>query len=343
MKKLSFIIPLYNSAKWMDKCLRSVLNQDIPLEQMEIICVNDGSPDNSADIAREYVKEYPDTIVVLDQKNQGPSGARNTGMRRAMGKYLCFVDPDDFVEPNVYGKLVQQMENENLDMLRFNYQIVNEEYKHVEKREFEKQFNYSPQLMSGTEFLATRLDIACHIWRYMYRREIITENGIWCFTGDYYDDTPWLPLVLMQAERMNICDTVVYDYMEREDSLVRTNNPAMLTRKLDGAILLLKYLEDEKEKVESGILKVESKWKEGVIAWYRMVEANSIMSMLTTIGASLYPRGNEYVRQLQELKVFPLLIRSDSRKARLKMRLINIHPKLLILFIYLKSLIKSKG
>ena len=110
-KTLSFIIPLYNSSQWLSKCLYSVLNQDIPESEMEIICVNDGSPDNSADIAREIANEHP-SIIVIDQENQGPSGARNTGMRHATGKYLCFVDPDDYVEPNVYGGLIKQMEEQ---------------------------------------------------------------------------------------------------------------------------------------------------------------------------------------------------------------------------------------
>ncbi len=337
MKKLSFIIPLYNSAKWMDKCLRSVLNQDIPLEQMEIICVNDGSPDNSADFAREYVKEYPDTIVVLDQKNQGPSGARNTGMRRAMGKYLCFVDPDDFVEPNVYGKLVQQMEDENLDMLRFNHQCVDENYQPIDKPAFEKQFDYTPKLMSGAEFLATRLDIACNIWRYMYRREIITKNEIWCFTGDYYDDTPWLPLVLLKAERMNICDTVVYDYLERADSLVKTKNPKMMKRKSDGVVLLLKYLEDEVKSIIDGRLSIDNKWKEGVIAWYKRMEAHSVVTLLTNIGTALFYERHNYIRQLLELKVFPLSIDTDIKKTLRKIRIANIHPLLLIWLVALKN------
>lgn len=64
MKLLSFIIPLYNSAKWIDKCLYSVLNQDIPEEQMEIICVNDGSPDNSPNLAREIGRSHPSVIVI---------------------------------------------------------------------------------------------------------------------------------------------------------------------------------------------------------------------------------------------------------------------------------------
>lgn len=329
MIKLSFIIPLYNSAKWLEKCLYSVLNQDIPESEMEIICVNDGSPDNSANMAREIGKTHP-CIIVLDQENQGPSGARNNGMRHATGKYLCFVDPDDFVEPNVYGKLVQQMEDENLDMLRFNHQCVNENYQPVDKPAFEKRFNYSPKLMSGAEFIATRLDIACNIWRYMYRREIITENEIWCFTGDYYDDTPWLPLVLLKAERMNICDTVVYDYMERSDSLVKTKNPKMMKRKSDGVILLLKYLEDERKSIIDGRLSIDVKWEEGVIAWYKHIEAHSVVTLLTNIGTSLFSERHKYLQQLRELKIFPLSVESDTKKTIRKARIANIHPLLLI-------------
>lgn len=339
MKVLSFIVPLYNSAKWLEKCLFSILNQDIPESEMEIICVNDGSPDNSADMAREIGKKHP-CIVVLDQENQGPSGARNTGMRHATGKYLCFVDPDDYVEPNVYGKLVQQMEDEQLDMLRFNYQSVDENYQQIDKPDFEKKFDYTPKLMSGAEFIATRLDIACNIWRYIYRREIITENGIWCFTGDYYDDTPWLPLVLMQAERMNICDTVVYDYMERADSLVKAKNPKMIIRQSDGFVLLLKYLEDERKKIVDGLLYLDEKWKDGVIAWYKRMKAHAVISLLTNIGLYLFAVRKDYVTKLNELKVFPLSKKTDSRKTLRKIHLANIHPLLLVWFIHLKNYFK---
>lgn len=337
MKKLSFIIPLYNSAKWLRKCLDSVLNQDIPLEQMEVICVNDGSPDNSAVIAREYKKKYPNTIVILEQENQGPSGARNNGMKHAMGKYLAFVDPDDYVEPNVYGKLVQQMEDEQLDMLRFNYQIVDENYQHVEKRPFEKAFDYSSKLMSGAEFLATRMDIACNIWRYLYRREIITGNNIWCFTGDYYDDTPWLPLVLLKAERMNSCDIVVYDYMDRNDSLVKTQNPMMMKRKLDGGILLLKYLKKEKEDILSNRMEVQEEWIEGIIKWYKKVEALAVIILLTNIGVAYFDERWKYLKLIKELNVFPLIKCADSKSTLRKIKIANICPSLLLWFVHLKN------
>ena len=336
MKKLSFIIPLYNSAKWLEKCLYSVLNQDIPESQMEIICVNDGSLDNSAELVREIGNTHP-SIIVIDQPNQGPSGARNTGMKAATGKYLCFVDPDDFVEPNVYGQLVQQMEDEQLDMLRFNYQIVDENYNHVEKRAFEKAFDYSPKLMSGAEFLATRLDIACNIWRYMYRREIITKNEIWCFTGDYYDDTPWLPLVLLKAERMNVCDTVVYDYLERSDSLVKTKNPVMQQRQADGVILLLQYLENELKQIANGKLEIGNEWRDGVIEWYRSIESHMVVSLLAMIASYKYDQRDEYVRKLRDLNVFPLSLRVYGKNAWLKILFANISPYLLMYIIHRKN------
>lgn len=337
MKKLSFIIPIYNSAKWLRKCLDSVLEQDIPEEEMEVICVNDGSPDNSADLAREIGKEHP-SIIVLDQPNQGPSGARNTGMKAATGKYLAFVDPDDFVEPNVYGKLVQQMEDEQLDMLRFNYQIVDEHYNPVEKRPFEKAFDYSPKLMSGAEFLATRLDIACNIWRYLYRREIITNNNIWCFTGDYYDDTPWLPLVLLKAERMNINDIVVYNYLERSDSLVKTKDPKMMKRKSDGGILLLKYLEQELSDIRNGRLEVSNEWKSGVIAWYKMIEAHAVVGLLSNVGTALFKERKLFVSQLHELYVFPLSLHRTDKKTQRKIIIANVCPFILIWMIHIRNL-----
>ena len=326
MKILSFIIPLYNSAQWLEKCLYSVLNQDIPEADIEIICVNDGSPDNSAEIAREIAEEHP-CIMVIDQENQGPSGARNNGMRHATGKYLCFVDPDDYVEPNVYGGLIKQMEEQQLDMLRFNYQTVNEYDQIIPKRGNELIFDYSPQLMTGAEFLANRLDIACNIWRYIYRRTIITDNNIWCFVGDYYDDTPWLPLVLMKAERINICNIVVYDYLERSDSLVNASSPRAVQRKIDGSFMLLDLLQDEMKDITD----------KGILDWYHRMLAHSVISLLTMIAAHQFDRRKEYMNKLKKYNLFPLSVNRTSKKNARKIKLINFCPLLYIRLINLKN------
>ena len=329
MKLLSYIIPLYNSAKWLCKCLDSVLNQDIPEECVEIICVNDGSPDNSADIARSYQKEHP-SVVVLDQENQGPSGARNNGMRHASGKYLAFVDPDDFAEPNVYGGLVRQMEDEQLDMLRFNFQMVDENYHLLEKPLSEKLFDYTPQLMSGPEFLANRLDGACNIWRYLYRTEIITKNNIWCYTGDYYDDTPWLPLVLMKARKLNVCNTVVYDYLERSDSLVKSSSPSSIKKKTKGFYFLLEVLQKQMKSLRVYMPDANNELIKGVENWYLKMEAYSVISLICVIAGYDFGKRHECIRKIKELQLLPLRGIGLIPKAARKQKIINISPLLLM-------------
>jgi len=336
MVLLSYIIPLYNSSQWLRKCLDSVLSQDIDESQVEIICVNDGSPDESADIARSYQKEHP-CIIVIDQENQGPSGARNTGMRNATGKYLAFVDPDDFVEPNVYGGLVKQMEEERLDMLRFNFQVVDEEYKPCEKILSEKLFDYSPQFMSGPEFIANRLDIACNIWRYIYRTDIIVKNNIWCYQGDYYDDTPWLPLVLMKAQRMNVCDTVVYDYFERGDSLVKSSSAASVVKKTKGYYFLLETLKNQQSSLKSYLPDLDSGILDGVSNWYNDMLAHSVISLFSITGLYNFAKRHECIKKVKGFGLLPLKGKKMVPKSMRKQRVINISPLLFIWMLKIKN------
>lgn len=344
MKKISVIVPLYNSAEWVEKCLFSILDQDIPEEEMEIICINDGSPDNSAEIAHDIGKEHS-SIVVIDQENQGPSGARNTGMRHATGKYLCFVDPDDYLEPNVFGGLIAQMEAQNLDMLRFDYKIVDENYNPVPKRDFERRFDYSADVMTGAEFLADRLDIACNIWRYLYRTELIVANNIWCFTGDYFDDTPWLPLVLMKAERVGVCDTVVYDYQVRNDSLVKTSNLSQVKKKNQGYLLLIRLLLEEikglygKEVAHESMgvlrkLNLPVSLREKIVSWYKMMIAHSAISLLSSTALYDYKSRRDVLAELKEMGIFPLAVQRVSTKNKVKIGGYNVCPRLMMWMVH---------
>lgn len=325
MKVLSFIIPLYNSAKWLEKCLYSVLAQDIPEEEMEIICVNDGSPDNSADLAREIGKKHP-SIIVIDQPNQGPSGARNTGMKAATGKYLCFVDPDDYVSPNVYGTLIKQMEEEQLDAIRFNYCTENEQYEPIQEFAHPVPFDYTPKLMSGDEFIGSRLHVACYIWTYIFRRDIIINNEIWCFTGDYFDDTPWLPLVLRKVKRMNITPLLVQHYIIRANSLVRADSPAMAERKIKGAIFVLDQLCEQMQTVTD----------DAVRSWYKTTMSHSAFGLLSMVAMNRCEECEKYIDMLKKYNVFPLSFRPISRMAAFKMHLANFSPLIYCKLIHFK-------
>ncbi len=115
---ISIIVPVYKVEKYLKKCLDSIINQTY--ENIEIICVNDGSPDGSRDILEQYA-HADSRIVVIDQENQGLSGARNTGLRAVHGKYLTFVDSDDHIEPDTCSLAVKAAEENGADLVFWSY------------------------------------------------------------------------------------------------------------------------------------------------------------------------------------------------------------------------------
>ena len=117
---LSIVVPIYNSEKYLEECLLSLFKQDIALESYEVIAVDNGSRDSSAAIIDRLQIEYPNLRKVTLEINQLPSGARNAGMDVAQGKYLMFVDSDDYLHPNVLRSLIAFIEKDNLDFVHFN-------------------------------------------------------------------------------------------------------------------------------------------------------------------------------------------------------------------------------
>lgn len=329
--KLSVIVPLYNSVAWLPKCLDSLLCQDLDESEYEIICVDDGSPDHSRDLAASYSVGHPN-VKVVSQSNQGTAGARNTGMRHAVGKYLCFVDPDDYVEKNVYGGLVKRMEEENLDLLRFNYRIVDEQYQELEKSEMENNFDYSSQLMTGKDFLAKRLDVSCYVWAYMYRASHIKDNGLWCIQGEYVDDTPWLPQVCMKAERVNLTGQRVYYYYQRAEGLVRATSMEAMVKKINGVQALIPTLQRQLKNVTDA----------GVRQWYESIIAFCVMSLLSMVALSRYQDSKSIIRSLKSMGVFPLHPIPWIPSTAKKVSIINISPRLFCWMLHLMEKRKKK-
>lgn len=113
--KVSVIVPVYNVEKFIDKCLNSLVNQT--LKEIEIIIVNDGSPDNSQSIIDEYVKKYPGKICSFIKKNGGQGSARNLGLEKAMGEYVSFVDSDDWLDLNALEEMYLLAKKEKSDVV----------------------------------------------------------------------------------------------------------------------------------------------------------------------------------------------------------------------------------
>jgi glycosyltransferase involved in cell wall biosynthesis len=119
---LSIIIPMYKVAPYVERCIRSLSNQDISHELYEIICVNDGSPDSCAEIVTNLHHEIPN-LVLINQDNQGVSMARNNALAMAKGKYMMPVDPDDYVIPNCLKRVIDQAETNELEVLYCAFEI----------------------------------------------------------------------------------------------------------------------------------------------------------------------------------------------------------------------------
>ena len=329
MLKLSIIVPLYNSEKYLPKCLDSLLSQDIPEQDYELILVDDGSPDGSRRIAEEYASRHSN-IIVLAQSNKGTSGARNTGIRRAGGKYLGFVDPDDFVLENSFSVLIRRMEEENLDVLRFGYSEVNEQYQPTKSCKNPESPDYSSLVMDGCTFLSERLGIACYVWSYIYRTALLKKNNLFFYEGDYFDDTPWLPRVLSLADRVDSIDYKRYFYLIRMNSLVQSTSNRSIVRKMDGHRFLVKELLRQKRALGNN----------EASKWYDRMVSHCVLSLLTLVGQADFENRDGYFQELRESEVFPLSMSKCSVVNKVKLSLINMNPSVYCRMIHLKSRIR---
>lgn len=314
MIELSIITTLYKSEKYVSKCLDSILSQDIPLSEYEIIVVNDGSPDKSHDIALSYaVKNI--NIKVVSHENKGLSGARNTGIQLAQGKYLTFIDPDDYIQPNVYKSLLNKMEQDDLDMLRFGYTMVDENYDSVPMPKGAKNTaDYKDNIVNGKVFLSRKLSYACFVWTFIYKTSLIKSNNISFKQGLYIDDTDWLPRVLCHANRVTSIDTQVSFYVQREGSLINAQGVSAAQKKIEGLFKTLEIVKEESDRQPDKDVK----------KWYSGMSALLVLGLLNIISTYFYNEKDTCFSRLREADIFPLSFFRHSKRVRLRILLVNI-------------------
>lgn len=317
MKILSIVVPLYNSEHYLPKCLDSLLQQDIPAEEYEIILVNDGSPDGSLAVAEKYADCY-NNITVVSQQNKGTSGARNTGLRIASGKYVYFVDPDDYILENSLKIILDQMERESLDVIRFGYTEVDEQYHPTKSCKHPEIPDYSPKIMDGATFMADRLGVACYVWTFFFRTSVIKDNDIYFIEGDYFDDTPWLPRVLMNSERVNSVDFKRHFYLIRSDSLVQSQNHNTLLKKIKGERFLIKELNRQSRSIEN---------KQADI-WYNRMIGHCVLTLLSLATKYDEKEVESCISLIKKEGILPLSTRNKSLTIWIKTILVNISPRL---------------
>ncbi len=245
--KFSLIIPIYNVEEFLPQCLDSVLNQDIALNEYEIICVIDGSPDNSIDIVREYQEKYSN-IVLVEQENGGVCSARNHGIRLAKGEYVWFIDPDDFIVTNCLMYLYNKLKSSNYDTLRFDRTVIDENtvYK---KDEYTIGKKYDNQ--NSSDNVCTMIIVKNEI----YKKTGLTFNENLIFEEDTFF---MFQLDFNKYNSILLKDEVMFVYRIREKSITNEITDANTLKKINSLIILAEAYKNEKSKFLNDIEKIKS-------------------------------------------------------------------------------------
>ena len=232
--KISVIIPVYNVSEYLPTCLDSVINQTY--KNLEIICVNDGSPDNSAEILFEYAKK-DSRIKIITQDNQGVSAARNNGLKQASGKYIYFLDSDDYIHPQMLERLYIAAEKENADFSCCKYKKVwkKEEIKTLQAKENVVIENPTK------DFFSTQGIVSVNVWSKLYCRSTIGNLN---FINQSIGEDLYFNLCFMQkAKRGVFVPEEMYYYLQRENTL--SQGQYLRKKKAESYIYILRFLHEQ--------------------------------------------------------------------------------------------------
>lgn len=215
--KLSIVIPIYGVEKYIEKCLMSCILQDEVLgKDYEIVCVNDGTKDRSAEIAKEIASHYSG-IVVIDQENGGLSAARNTGLSYAQGEYVWFVDSDDYIEENCLGRVVSFLKDD-LDILQLQYRHVYEDNTPA----LDIKLCQIDGIKSGLD-VTEQGGLPAPAQFSIYRVQFLKENKLEFVRGIYHEDTEFKPRVTYLARKIASDACISYNYLQRRSGSITSN------------------------------------------------------------------------------------------------------------------------
>ncbi len=210
MPKVSVIVPIYNVEKYLEKCINSLLSQT--LEDIQIILVNDGSKDNSGNIAKEYEQNNKDRVIYVEKENGGLSDARNYGLKYATGDFIAFLDSDDYIEKNAYEEMYNKAIEENADYVEcdFIWEFPN-------KIRVDKQYPYKnkKEMLSFVRVVA---------WNKLIKRQLIIDNNLEFPKGLRYEDVEFTYKLIPFVNKFTYVDKPFIHYVQREGSIANVQN-----------------------------------------------------------------------------------------------------------------------
>ncbi len=315
MKKLSIIIPVYNSEKTIKKCIESVLKQKN--NDIEIVIINDGSTDNSENIIKEYIEKYQEIISYYKKENTGVADTRNYGIKKAKGKYIMFLDSDDFIADDFYNTINKYMD-QDIDLIKFKLQRLDENGNITEKVDGPVFENITGEegfkLLYSTDVL---LDSPCI---YIIKKEIFTKNELYFKVGTEHEDFGLIPFVIVLAKTMVSINFYGYQYVQSNESITRNSDYNKTIKKANDAL----------KQYDEALLKIKKyKIDNDTASFLKIYYTNAILLKTETLNSK---DQKEYIKQIKNRKMLQ----------NIKARNLKQAFKKCILFISVKGYLKLR-
>lgn len=235
---LSIIVPVYNTEKYLNRCIDSII-QAIKLvkDKVEIIIINDGSKGNADEIIESYVKNFPDTIVYIKQENKGRGATRNVGISKARGKYISFIDSDDYIDDNMYLDMLSKLKSEDADIAICDFQNIIENNPENSGRIEAKNLNIEDNKFGCFDVLI--LPSCCN--------KIISKelfNNVKFPEHINYEDLAIIPSIVLKAKKIVYLPNMYYKYYQNSDSIMNKEYDTENLNLIDALEISLKNIDN---------------------------------------------------------------------------------------------------
>lgn len=313
MQKISIIIPVYNVEQYLHRCVHSILNQTYT--NLEIILINDGATDNSGEICDDYASK-DDRILVIHQKNKGLSGARNSGLKRATGEFVGFVDSDDWIEYDMFERMMNLIQNENVDVVEcgiLKSLDVEDNINRQGKLNIEDRLSALKRIITNQQF---------SVWRRLYKKKIIED--ITFVEGKNSEDVYFTLGVFKNINKIAYTSAPLYNYFVGGVSITRGGYRLKTLDTVDAALYLEDMVRNQEKDKELKQIALDF-LLEIVLYNYKQLnihnhlDHNDIYRLkLKKIIKQYYPEGTKYnqltLAKFLPIKVFSFLINLYQKK-----------------------------
>ncbi|MEQ9919108.1 glycosyltransferase [Pectobacterium aroidearum] len=239
---ISVIVPIYNCEEYIDSSFNSLLSQKNV--SFEVIAINDGSTDNSLVKLQEKQKN-DDRIVIVNQKNKGPAEARNIGISHARGKWITFLDGDDWLADGSLFLWLEKVETESLDLLIGNGFTFTDNPSGERKEPILKKQPWK-EIIRGDEWVvrSVKHNEWCHfVWLQLIRRDLLTLNNLHFISGMMHEDILWTANLALVAKRVGFCDKMNYGYrISNANSETKSSSIEKITHRANSYIDIMQGL-----------------------------------------------------------------------------------------------------